>query len=157
MKEIPSTAVMPPTPPPTPKRRGWSESTCSSPGVDRIQQMSREMNKVLHSSPEDSEDQVHRDCGKLLSESILWQVSGQVQQRWKSLGRALDVREVDLMLIEFSTNVPQDQAYRMLCRWRDNVVQKPTYGVLYTALCHPAVNLNMIANRYCTLDGVGVA
>ena len=156
MKEIPSTAVMPPTPPPTPKRRGWSESTSSLPGVNRIQQMSRDMTKV-YSDAENPEDQVHRECSKLVSDSIMWQVSGHVQDKWKNLGRALDVKEIDLMLIEFSTHDPQCQSYRALCRWRDNVVEKPTYGTLYTALCHPIVNLKMIANRYCTLDGVGVA
>ena len=157
MKEIPSTAVMPPTPPPTPRRRGWSESTSSLPGVDRIQQMSRDMTKILYSTPENPEDQVHRECSKLVSDSILWQVSGHIQDKWKNLGRALDVKEIDLMLIEFSMHDLQHQAYRTLCRWRDNAVEKSTYGILYTALCHPIVNLNMIANRYCTLDGVGVA
>ena len=74
MKEIPSTAVMPPTPPPTPRRRGWSESTSGLPGTDRIQQMSRDINKVLYYTPENTEDQMHKQCGKILSDSILWQV-----------------------------------------------------------------------------------
>lgn len=157
MKEIPSTAVMPPTPPPTPRRRGWSESTSGLPGTDRIQQMSHDINKVLYYTPENTEDQMHKQCGKILSDSILWQVSRHIHQTWKSLGRVLNVKEIDLMMIESSTQDIQYQAYRTLCRWKEKVVEKATYGLLYTALCHPMVNLNMIANRYCTMDGVGVA
>lgn len=157
MKEFPSTAVLPPTPPATPQGRGCSESNRSTPGLDKILQMSRDMHQALSGCAQTLDDHEHRVCGKLLSDSILWQVSGHVGAQWRHLGRILNVKEVDLMCIEFSGKGPQDQAYRALCRWRDQVVEKPTYGMLYTALCHPDINLCMIANRYCTTDGAGVA
>ncbi len=125
--------------------------------MTRIQQMSRDMKNMFHSDSGPKEDQEHRDCGKIVSDSILWQVSGNVLDKWKALGRALDVEEVDLMCIEYSTNGLQDHAYRTLCRWRENQDGHVTYGELYSALCDPNVNLSLIANRYCTLDGVGIA
>ncbi len=134
--------------------------------------MSREMQHAFaHAQPSPptsltDEDHTHVACTKLVTDSVLWQVSGNVQHAWRDLARILGVKEVDLMFIACSagseiaggeSDPGQTLAYRALRRWRDDVGREnATYGVLYSALCHPLLNLRLIANRYCTVDGVCV-
>lgn len=96
----------------------------------------------------DIDDQIHKNCNIELNEKELWQVATHVHNKWKALGRNLDVPEGELLCIAHTNKDLKECTYQTLLKWKDMNPHRFMYGVLYTALTESG--LTSVAQKYCT-------
>ncbi|KAI0214745.1 hypothetical protein LSAT2_000135 [Lamellibrachia satsuma] len=147
---IPATSSLCLTPPPTPrkKRSNASEDELApqkkkcrllqfdEPSSVQTPAASSSVVDVSCDATRDEDVAIQDGCQGEISNSIVWQVSAQMDGRWKSLGRALDLPETELMCIEQASRGDRRQcAYQTILRWRQVHPQRYTCGDLYRALC----------------------
>ena len=77
---------------------------------------------VLPAAPIRSRKRRHTDVPEgPISNAKLTEVAERVQEKWKKLGRALELREAQITEIErnYKDDGIQEQAYQMLVAWRE--------------------------------------
>ena len=102
---------------------------------------------VLPSSPINSRKRRHTDIPEgSIPNSKLTEVAERVQNKWKRLGRTLELREDEITEIErnYKDDGIQEQAYQMLVRWQECYPENG-YATLFQAL--GKLNLNAVAHQ----------
>lgn len=76
-------------------------------------------------------------------------ISENIAERWKSLGRGLEIKEPKLIAFHKENEEYTEKAYKMLLHWKSRDGSNATYLVLDDALCHPWVNRKDLAEEIC--------
>ena len=76
-----------------------------------------------------------------------------IEDAWRSLGRRLDIDEVQLEKIERANNELSERGHGMLKYWKNENGPAATYLVLYHALKHKSVQRAVLAEKFCTIGG----
>ena len=71
-------------------------------------------------------------------------------KKWKTLGRRLKIKEVNLTMIDDENTEFFKKIYKMLLHWKERNGSTATYTILHDALCHPLVNRTDLAERLIT-------
>ena len=70
-------------------------------------------------------------------------------EKWKPLGRCLNIEEATLTEIDHDCGEKREKIYKMLQHWKKANGAAATYMVLHDALCHPLVDRKGLAEQYC--------
>ena len=70
--------------------------------------------------------------------------------KWKTVGRRLQIEEVKLMMIDDENTEFIEKIYQMLLHWKERNGSTATYTILHDALCHPLVNRTDLAEQLIT-------
>ena len=76
-------------------------------------------------------------------------LSVQLGTFWESLARLLEVREAEIEEIHHDNETPRRKGFKMLMAWKQREGFLATYQVLHDALCHPLVQRQDLAERFC--------
>ena len=83
------------------------------------------------------------------SDDELEELSRNLAEKWKNLGRRLKFKEAELTAFDTENKRLGEKAYRMLLAWKEREASAATYQVLYDELCHKSVGLKNLAEDLC--------
>ena len=75
-----------------------------------------------------------------------------IAEKWKTLGRRLNIRESLLQEIDHTIAQMPEKGYQMLAHWKRREGTSATYEALHDALVHQLVNRQDIAEKFCSVD-----
>lgn len=84
-----------------------------------------------------------------ISLEILFELSSDLGELWKNLGRALGVREAAIDQTDEENQNLLDKCYNILLLWRKRLGLQATYEALEAGLCHGSVQGEDLAKKYC--------
>ena len=76
-------------------------------------------------------------------------LSEQVEEKWKTFGRRLQVQEAKLTEIDWENMELSEKMYKLLQYWKQETGLTATYTVLHEALCHSLVSRADLADKLC--------
>ena len=76
-----------------------------------------------------------------------------IAEKWKSLGRRLDVSDAELEGIDQGYNVLREKGYQMLKCWTETKGSTATYQALCAGLIDRLVTRQDLAEKYCYIKG----
>lgn len=83
------------------------------------------------------------------SNQELLNLAHEIGKKWRCLGRALDIPENDLEMINEDEKKLFDKSYNMLMMWKQWLGVNATYRRLDTALEHTIVKRKDLAEKFC--------
>ena len=84
------------------------------------------------------------------SNEVLEELSLRITEKWRQLGRRLDIDEPQLDAFDRENHQCREKGYKMLLSWKQrDGGSGDSYQVLYDALCHNLVELRQLAKDVC--------
>lgn len=84
------------------------------------------------------------------SNEVLEELSLRITEKWRQLGRRLDIDEPQLDAFDRENHQCREKAYKMLLFWKQrDGGSRASYQVLYDALCRNLVGLRQLAEEVC--------
>ena len=70
-------------------------------------------------------------------------------KNWRPLARRLEFLEIEMAKFDKGNESVNETVYTMLIAWKQREGFRATYRVLHDALCHPLVNRQDLAYKFC--------
>ena len=83
----------------------------------------------------------------------LEELGDEIGEKWKKLGRRLDVSDTKLSEIDQAHDQRSEKGYHMLKHWRQEKGCAATYQALSDALKHRLVQRQDLAEKFCHING----
>jgi len=109
-----------------------------------------------------SEQQLQFICKQLFLSAVkdgtptdedLEKLGDKIVEKWKKLGRRLDVTDAKLLEIGQAHDQISEKAYYMLKHWKQEKGSAATYHALCGALKHELVQRKDLAEQFCYING----